>query len=210
MADNYLENKYENLIKNKTSMGTKKATAVSSLMLKNRSYRGYDQRCVVTLKHLKHIVSVNDKIPSARNQQVLRFKLVDSNNADKVLNLIKLGSALSDLHLPIKGTEPRAFIIICSIIDADKWTYTDLGISCQSMLLQAVEMGLNGICIGAFNKEKIKDEFNLEAEPLLILAIGKGAEKIRIKSIEADKDHKYYRENGEHIVPKVKIDELIL
>lgn len=47
------------------------------------------------------------------------------------------------------------------------------------MLLQAVEIGLNGICIGAFDKEPIRREFGLDAEPLLILALGKGIEKIR-------------------------------
>ena len=46
------------------------------------------------------------------------------------------------------------------------------------MLLQAVEIGLNGICIGAFDKEPIRREFGLDAEPLLILALGKGIEKI--------------------------------
>ena len=59
----------------------------------------------------------------------------------------------------------------------------DLGISAQSMLLQAAEIGLNGICIGAFDKERIKQEFHLAYEPLLILAVGKGIEKIELVPI---------------------------
>lgn len=51
------------------------------------------------------------------------------------------------------------------------------------MLLQAAEIGLNGICIGAFDKERIRQKFHLESEPLLILAIGKGIEKIELVEI---------------------------
>ena len=85
-----------------------------------------------------------------------------------------------------------------------------MGISAQSMLLKAVEMGLNGIIIAAFNKENIKQEFDLSYDPLLIIAIGKGAENIRLVEINEDESHKYYRQDGVHFVPKVKVEQLIL
>ena len=78
------------------------------------------------------------------------------------------------------------------------------------MLLKAVEMGLNGIMIGAYNKENIKKEFDLPYEPVLIVAIGKGAENIRLVEINEDESHKYYRQDGVHFVPKVKLEQLIL
>ena len=86
----------------------------------------------------------------------------------------------------------------------------DLGISAQSMLLKATEMGLNGICIGAFQKEKIIQAFDLPLTPLLVLAIGKGIEDIRLTEIRENEDHKYYRENGVHYVPKVCLNDLLL
>ena len=67
----------------------------------------------------------------------------------------------------------------------------------------ASEIGLNGICIGAFDKERIRQEFGLKWEPLLILAIGRGIEKIELVPIGADGDRAYYREGGTHYVPKV-------
>ena len=45
------------------------------------------------------------------------------------------------------------------------------------MLLQAVEIGLNGICIGAFNRRKIMEELQLKYPPLLILAIARGSRR---------------------------------
>ncbi|MEG0808280.1 MAG: nitroreductase, partial [Alistipes sp.] len=75
---------------------------------------------------------------------------------------------------------------------------------------QAVEIGLNGVCIGAFNKERIKQEFQLELEPLLILALGKGNEKIELVTIGADDNHNYYRQDGIHYVPKIGIEDLLI
>ena len=133
-----------------------------------------------------------------------------SGEAQKVLAHIRLGGALPHLHLPLPGTEPNAFIIVCSTAAEDRYVDIDLGISAQSMLLQAAEIGLNGICIGAFDKERIRQEFGLEWEPLLILAIGRGIEKIELVPIGADGDRAYYREGGTHYVPKVRPEDLTI
>lgn len=50
----------------------------------------------------------------------------------------------------------------------------------------------------------------MESEPLLILAIGRGIEKIELVPIGADGDRSYYRENGTHYVPKVRPEELTI
>ena len=213
MADNYLESKMEELRQagQRKSAPKRNARALDTLLTQNRSYRGYDKKVVVSHDTLTKIVAVNTKIPSARNQQVLRFKLVTRDSgAEKVLENIKLGGALPELHLPFPGTEPEAFIIVCSTVAESKLVDIDLGISAQSMLLRAVEMGLNGIIIGAFNKAAIIKEFGLELEPLLILAIGKGAEDIRLKPISEGEDQKYYREEGVQYVPKLKLEEIVL
>lgn len=213
MADNYLENRYDELF----GSGRKKTVvkhvgqSLDTLLKKNRSYRGYDRNTRVSLVQLKKIVAVNPLLPSGRNQQALRFKLVTHDTgAEKVLANIKLGGALPELHLPFEGTEPEAFIIVCSTVAENKIVDIDLGISAQSMLLKAVEMGLNGIIIAAFNKEHIRQVFDLPYEPLLILAIGKGAENIRLVEINETESHNYYRQDGIHFVPKVKLDQLIL
>ena len=209
MADNYLENKFEEF-HNKPA--AKRHTAsLGTLLRQNRSYRGYDPRCIVTEAQLRRIVEVCTKIPSGRNQQVLRFKLLTkSGGSDKMQGLYKLGAALPELHLPYPGTEPEAFIIICSTSAPDKWIHMDVGIAAQSMLLKAVEMGLGGICIGAFNKEKVTETFGLPCEPVLVVAIGKPAEKIDPPPVRAGEPLKYYRENGVHYVPKITAGDLLL
>ncbi len=212
MADNYLESKFDELHKAKRQTVIRQVgQSLDTLLLKNRSYRGYDHQQKVSIETLKTIVGVNNKIPSARNQQVLRFKLVNAESgAASVLENIKMGGALPELHLPFEGTEPEAFIIVCSNIPENKMVDIDAGISVQSMLLKAVELGLRGVIIGAFNKEKITQALQLPYEPLLILAIGKGNENIRLTEISEDEDHRYYRKDGTHYVPKVRMEDLII
>ena len=211
MADNYLDKKLEDY-KNRSAAGVsrKQATTLTSLLIKNRSCRGYDSSFIVRDDQLRSIVEVNTRIPSARNAQVLRFRMVNSSEAAKVLPHIRLGGALPQLRLPLPGTEPNAYIVICTTVAPDKNVYTDLGISAQSMLLRATEMGLAGICIGAFDKEAIMRELNLSMEPLMILAIGRSCEDIRLVAIDEGDDKKYYREEGVHYVPKLRLDSLII
>lgn len=214
MADNYLEKKFEEFhsgkgvaSKHKTSSGN---VSLNSLLLKNRSHRGYDSSRQVSVEELKQIAEVCTKIPSAKNQQVLRYKLVAGEDSPRLQQYTKWGGALPELNLPFPGTEPSAFIIICSTVPENKWVDIDLGIAAQSMLLKAVEMGLNGICIGAFNKNAVVEEFSLQYEPVLVLAIGKGAEHIQLTRVKEGESLTYYRKDGVHFVPKLGLDDLLL
>ncbi|MBP3439883.1 MAG: nitroreductase family protein [Tidjanibacter sp.] len=212
MADNYLEKKMEEYRAGKGTKSLKAHTSLGKLLEKNRSYRGYDNSFVVRPDQLRSIIDVNTKVPSARNSQLLRFRPVTHQEAHKILPHIRLGGALKNLKLPFEGTEPRAFIVICSATpEPDHYVYIDLGISAQSMLLKAVEIGLGGICIGAFDKREVKEALALPYEPLLVVAIGKPNERIKLVEIGAGDSKNYWRdEEGTHYVPKVALDELII
>lgn len=211
MADNYLEKRYEEVFGGGKTKVKRVGHTLDELLTRNRSQRGYLKDYVVKREELERIVGVCSKTPSARNQQVLRFRLVTRDTgAEKVLSNIKMGAALPELHLPLPGTEPEAFIVIMSIVDENKMVDIDLGITIQSMLLKTVEMGLNGLVIGAFNPEKISQELELPYKPLMILAIGKGIEKIELTTIKPEDSHAYYRQDGVHYVPKVATKDLIV
>lgn len=209
MADNYLGKKMEDFLSGKIST-PKRVMNFAKLVAKNRSYRGYDNSFVVRADQLQRIMAVVPACPSARNQQVLRLRPVLTDEAEKVLPHIRLGGALRELKLPLPGTEPRAFIVICSTVAEDKYVNMDIGIAAQTMLLQATEIGLNGICIGAFDHAAVQQTLNLPYEPLLILAIGKGAENIKIVDITESDNHNYYRQNATHFVPKLPLEEIVL
>ena len=208
MADNYLEKRMEDYLSQQPAR--KRAATLRRLLLHNRSYRGYDTSFQVREDQMRRIIEVATLCPSARNQQVLRFRPVLDAEADIVLRHIRLGGALPELKLPFPGTEPRAFIIICSTVEESKYVDMDLGIVAQSMLLQAVEIGLGGICIGAFDHKELREELQLPYEPLLVLAIGRPKEHIELKECGAGDSLTYYREGDVHYVPKIKVEELII
>lgn len=213
MADNYLEKKYEEFKNSKKVVVKRTNPSLDTLLIKNRSTRGYLKEHVVRVDELEKIVRVNTQIASGRNQQVLRFRLVTKGvEAEKVAGCVRMGSALKDITLPLPGTEPEAFIVAClqKGKEEDRIVDVDLGISLQSMLLKAVEIGLNGLVIMAFNKEKLKDALMLENEPLAVLAIGKGIEKFQLLQISEGDDHTYYRKEGIHYIPKVKLEDLLI
>ncbi len=211
MADGYLESRYEEVFGKGAARTVVKHVPIDKLLERNRSYRGYRPEVEVTREVLERIVAVNPLLPSACNQQVLRFKLVTRDTgADVVLRNIKMGAALPELHLPFPGTEPQAFILICSTAPESKLVDIDMGISAQSMLLKATELGYNGLMIGAFHRENLQTAFALPYPPLLVLAIGRGAEVIRRVEISEGDSHAYYRRDGIHYVPKVKLSDLIL
>ena len=109
MSDNYLEKKMEDYLSQQPSR--KRTATLRRLLLHNRSYRGYDTTFQVREDQLRRIIEVATLCPSARNQQVLRFRPVLGAEANVVLSHIRLGGALPELHLPFPVTEPRAFII---------------------------------------------------------------------------------------------------
>ena len=211
MADNYLEKRYEETLGSNKPKVKRIGHTVEELLLRSRSHRGYNKNYVVSRAELERIVGVCSRIPSGCNQQVLRFFLVTKESgADRVLPLIRLGAALPELHLPFPGTEPEAFIICCSTAKESKLVDIDLGIALQSMALKAVEMGLNTLMIGAFNREKLQEALQLPLEPLMLLAVGKGIDRIELVLTDEEAPRAYYRKEGVHYVPKVRPSDLIL
>ena len=212
MADNYLEKRYDEVFGQQAKTIIRKSNpSLETMLLKNRSHRAYDQSYEVKRLQLEAIVRVNTLTASARNQQVLRFKLLTKQDGAGLLDgKYALGGALPELHLPAPGTEPEAFIVVCSTEPENKNIDIDLGISCEAMSLKAIELGLNAIIIRNFNPDAVRSALGLEYVPLAILAIGKGTDKIKIVEIGEAEDHNYYRQDGIHYVPKVRLNDLIV
>ncbi|MBQ0145247.1 MAG: nitroreductase family protein [Bacteroidales bacterium] len=212
MADNYLEKRYAEI----NSGGGRTAysnPSIDTLLARNRSVRGYRKDNVVKIQQLERIIAVNTKVASARNRQALRFRPVTQGpEADAILKSVVMGAGLPELHLPLPGTEPEAFILVASSAEEDQNLFIDLGISLQSMLLKAVSMGLNGLIIRAFNREGIEKALEIPKDMrlLCVLAIGKSGEKVDTVPVDSGMSLAYYRDaEGTHHVPKVKAEDLL-
>jgi len=211
MADNYLEKRYEEVFGHGKAAVRTKGPGLETLMRKNRSYRAYDQSYEVMQAQLEAMVRTNTLIASSRNWHALRFRLLTRRSgSEKLRGLYKLGRALPELHLPAPGTEPEAFIVICSTMPECRNIDIDLGISCQSMLLKAAEMGLQGVIICNFNKEEVRTALELPYDPLAIIAVGRGTEHIELVEAAPGDDLNYYRRDGVHYVPKLQLKDIII
>ena len=212
MADNYLEKRYEEVFGR--DAGHRKVPGrpgLDTLLLHNRSFRGYDKSYVVHRRQLEAMIAVNPKVASSINLQRLRFRpVVQGPEADLVNAHIRMGRGLPELHLPFPGTEPEAFIVVCSTVPENPGIDIDLGISLQSMLLKAVEMGLGGLIIRNFDREPIREGLGLPFEPLCVVAVGKPAEQIELVPVHQGDDLGYYRRDGVHFVPKLTAEDLTL
>ncbi|MBO7643931.1 MAG: nitroreductase family protein [Bacteroidales bacterium] len=211
MADNYIERREEELKSSARQVVRRSTPSLETLIYRNRSHRAYDTSYVVALRQLEAIVAVNTELPSGKNAQTLRFKLLDEKNGGAdFCRFLHFGGYLPELHLPVPGTEPRAFIVVCSTGPETPTVDIDLGISLQSMALKAVEIGLNALIVRAFDRQEVKTALNLPLEPLAVLAIGKGIDKIELVQVPAGSDLKYYRKDGLHYVPKLGLKDIVL
>ena len=213
MADNFLEKQYEAYAHKQTVVVRRSNASLDTLLHRNRSTRGYDSRVPVPEDLLRQMVAVNSLVASARNAQRLRFRLVNtSETCAKVLETLRMGGALPELHLPLPGTEPTAYIVVVPEADCkpDAELYIDLGISLQSMSLKAVEKGFNTLVIRAFDAQALAGVLGLKQMPMAVLAVGKSKEHIFLKPASPGTSLSYYRKDGNHYVPKLQPEDLLV
>lgn len=184
--------------------------SLESLLKKNRSHRGYDAAVKLSRETLRDLVSAATLCASGMNAQSLRFRLVPSEEAHRVHPLIKLGAALPEEHLPHPGEEPQGYVVICSARPEDRVVDIDLGIAAQSILLNAVSRGLNGIAILNFNPEALQQALDLPLKPLAVIGLGKGIERIFLLPVHQGDSLTYFRKEGVHYVPKLTVDDLLI
>ena len=191
--------------------------SIKELVKATRSYRGYDESRAVSKEELLELVDCARLAASSLNQQPLKFYLAwEKEEVASIQKLTIWAKRLPDLELPHKGKRPTAFIVICQDMSVSESLATfqkDVGITAQTMLLAATEMGLGGCMIGSFPADELKRTLSLKdnIKPLLVVAIGKPAEEVVIREIGPDEPTGYYRdENDVHYVPKRRLEDIVI
>ncbi|MCR5334923.1 MAG: nitroreductase family protein [Synergistes sp.] len=189
---------------------------LTDLLMKNRSYRGYDHSRSISKDELVSMVEAARLCPSSGNIQPLKYYLAyEAAIVDRIQAETKWARGLPEMVLPHPGKEPTAFIVICQDTDIDSNLsrfQCDAGIVAQTMLLRATEMGLGGCMIGSFNAGSVHDTLALADNiiPLLIIAIGKPEEEVILTDTK-DGNTAYYRDEADrHYVPKRTLIDTII
>jgi nitroreductase len=186
---------------------------IKDLLIKNRSYRRFDEGYKIFLSQLKELVDLTRYGASARNAQPLKYYLSCSEDSNNIIfpNL-QWAAFLKDWDGPAKGERPTAYIIILLDKNISKVPECDYGIAAQNILLGAVEKGLGGCIIKSILRENLRKELEIpdHLDILLTIALGKPIEKVVIEPMPINGDYKYWRDQeGIHHVPKRSLDEII-
>jgi nitroreductase len=184
------------------------------LIVKNRSYRRFQQGVAVDLQTLRELVDLARLSASAGNMQPLRYILsCDPEKNALVFPTLAWAKYIENWPGPAEGERPSAYVIVLEDRQVDHPLHCDHGIAAQSILLGATEKGLGGCIIGSINKLNLRNELNIPVryDILLVIALGKPKEKVEIEKLGADGSVKYWRDSeGVHHVPKRALDDIIL
>lgn len=187
---------------------------IKDLVLKNRSYRRFNQAKKISTTTLRELVDLAHFSPSGRNMQPLKYLLVASEEAcAKLYPQLTWAGYLKDWDGPVEQERPAAYIIMLGDTTLAPSFGIDPGIAAQSMLLGAVEQGLGGCIFGTIKREEIRTLFEIPAhlEVLYVIALGEPVEKVVIEPVKEDGDIKYWRDADQvHHLPKRALDDVIL
>ncbi len=187
---------------------------LKELVLKNRSYRRFYEDTVVDKSVLCELIDLARLTPSAANKQPLKYYISFTKEKNNII-FPKLAFAgyLKDWNGPEKGERPSAYIVILRDRNIPYPCEIDHGIAAQTIMLAAVEKGLGGCMIAAVKKNELHKELELKDnfEILLVLALGKPKEIVKLTDVDSSGDIRYYRDEFQtHFVPKRSLQEIII
>ncbi len=188
---------------------------MKDLIIKNRSYRRFDQNHMIDLEILRELAELARLSGSAGNLQPLKYILVaDPKINENIFPFMAWAKYLKDWKGPAQGERPSAYIIMLwdTSVCPGKMHY-DAGICAQSILLGAVEKGLGGCMLASVNRDGLRKAFEIEAkyEIPLVIALGQPAETVVIDDIGPDGKIEYWRDDTQvHHVPKRSLDDIII
>ena len=186
---------------------------LKNLVLKNRSYRRFDQSQKISMEQLKKWVDLARISPTGTNRQALKYALIvnEEKNAE-IFGALKWAGYLPEWDGPVEGEKPTAYVVVLHDKNIMPALMNDQGIQVQTILLAAVEEGFGGCILGAIDRPAIAKMLNLEdhLDILWVIALGAPNEEIHLTEVGPDGDIKYYRdEKTVHYVPKRSLKEIV-
>ncbi len=187
---------------------------LKDLVLKNRSYRRFDQLKAIRKETLLEFVDLARNAPSGRNLQTLKYFIsADSTLNAKIFPTLSWAGYLKDWDGPMEGERPSGYIVMIEDSMVGKNLVHDQGIAAQTILLAATEKGFGGCMIYTIKRKELVEILNLPGhlEVVLVLALGVPVENVVIEPLPANGDIKYWRDEDQvHHVPKRSLKDIVI
>ncbi len=187
---------------------------VREALLRSRSCRRFYQDYIIPENDLLTIADAARLSPSGRNIQALKFLISCRPELNsRIFPTLAWAGYLTDWAGPEEGERPSAYII--QLLDKSitpNIMSEDCGITAQSMLLQATELGYGGCIIAAVRRKELHAALELDDRYTVmnVIALGKPKETVVIEDMK-DGEYRYWRDaDGTHHVPKRSLDELVI
>lgn len=186
--------------------------SIRDLILKNRSYRRFDESRQISGETLRELVDLARLSASGANLQPLKYILsADPETNAKIFPCTAWAGYLKEWPGPAEGERPAAYIVILNDTEIKQSPGCDHGIAAQSILLGATEKGLGGCMIASLKKEQLRKTLSIPERYgiVLVIALGVPAETVVLDDVK-DGNIRYRRDDdGVHHVPKRTMDEII-
>jgi nitroreductase len=184
------------------------------LLFGSRSYRRFHQDRPLEENLLRELVELTRLCPSASNRQPLKYLLSwqPEQNA-RIFPHLRWAAALKDWPGPAEGERPSGYIVILGDTRISRQLDWDSAIAAQTILLGAVEQELGGCMIASIDRDGLRAALDipLHFEILLVVALGKPAERVVLDDGVAPEGRPYWRDSqGVHHVPKRPLAELLI
>ncbi|MBP6062868.1 MAG: Cof-type HAD-IIB family hydrolase [Fusobacteriaceae bacterium] len=185
---------------------------VEKLMMECRSKRAFESEIIPT-EILEEIVNVARYAGSSRNSQCARYIIINSKNIlEEIFPFVKWAGAIEWNPEITEG--PSAYIMLCTrenLNISDAMLNFDLGLAAQNIALKIKSLGYDMCVIGSYNKHEVNKITQLEDgyKSHYLIAVGKGKERVTIVPGEEER-LAYYRVDGEHFVPKLPLEKIII
>lgn len=186
----------------------------NELVLKNRSYRRFNENVRIPMDTLRELVDLARQTPSSGNKQCLKYYLSNEPEENaRIFAALGFAGYLPEWGGPKEGERPSAYIVMLLDQEISKDGAVDTGIAAQTIMLGAVDRGLGGVMVANIRKVQLAETLKISDQYaiVLVLALGKPVEYVQMVTMDEEHGVRYYRDaEGNHYVPKRTLDELII
>lgn len=187
---------------------------LKDLVLKCRSYRRFHENEPIGIETLRDLVDLARCAASATNRQPLKYILSCSRERNaQIFSCLHWAGLLRSWGGPKEGERPAGYVIVLGDKDVVPSFGVDHGIAAQTILLGAVEKGYGGCMLAAVERDDLRKLLDIPArlEVLLVIALGKPAEKVVLDTVEPGGSTNYFRDAQDvHHVPKRQLKDIIV
>ncbi len=180
-----------------------------------RTCRRFRQSEPLPAGFLTWLVDCARLAPSAKNQQALRFAVVESPEGRAALfPALRWAGALPDWPGPVEGERPTGYVVILAAPENKGHLLSiDLGIAAQTMQLAAATRGVGCCMFQTYDAALIRSVIDAPEglEVIMPLAFGLELEERRVAPVPESGFLTYWRDAaGVHYVPKRALDEVLV